>query len=113
MAKLNNKPFPPVNSDITVMSALLSDLIPLINVYEVSYDPASVSANSINNQTVAVAGITTKDIIFVNPPSLTVGLALVSYRVASDNNVQLTFYNSTGSSINEGSGIYKIIAFRN
>lgn len=80
--------------------------------YEVSFNPASVPANSMNRQTVTVAGLTTNDIITVNPPALTTGLALIEARVSAANTATFTYFNSTGGAINEPAGTYLIHSVR-
>jgi len=80
--------------------------------YEVSFNPASIAANTVSRQTVTVTGITTNDIITVNPPALTSGLELLGYRVSAADTVTLTFWNSTGGAIDEAAGTYLIHSVR-
>ena len=80
--------------------------------YEVSFNPASVPANSMSRQSVTVAGLTTNDIITVNPPALTTGLALIEARVSVANTATFTYLNSTGAPIDEGAGTYLIHSVR-
>lgn len=85
---------------------------PKVFTYQVSINPASVNANSYSVQTFTVEGLTTTDIITVNPPALTSGLYLVSYRVSATDTLSLVFYNSTGAPIDAGAGDYLITSTR-
>lgn len=80
--------------------------------YEVSFNPASVPANSISKQAVTVTGLTINDIITVNPPALTTGLALIEARVSAANTATFTYFNSTGAPIDQGAGTYLIHSVR-
>lgn len=90
----------------------LRDHITRQSSYEVTFNPASIAANTVSRQTVTVTGLTTADIITVNPPALTSGLELIGFRVSAADTVTLTFWNSTASPIDEGSGTYLIKATR-
>ena len=95
--------------------AWLSNLqlvFPKISTYEESIDLASINATTYSVQTFTVTGLDTDDIIVVNPPALTSGLYLISYRVSAADTLSLIVYNSTGGAINEGAGTYKIMACR-
>lgn len=87
-------------------------ITPKISTYESSIDLASINANTYSVQTFTVTGLDVNDIISVNPPALTSGLYLVSYRVSAADTISLVLHNSTGGSINEPSGTYKIMACR-
>lgn len=80
--------------------------------YEVSFNPASIAANTVSRQTVTVAGLTTNDIITVNPPALTAGLTLISYYVSAADTATFVYWNSTGAAIDEGAGTYLIHSVR-
>ena len=80
--------------------------------YEVSFNPASIAANTVARQTVTVSGLTTNDIITVNPPALTAGLTLISYYVSAANTATFVYWNSTGAPIDEGTGTYLIHSVR-
>jgi hypothetical protein len=116
MSKLTTKTIsnPPTIQDGELYKwlGLLPDNIPYIRYYDVSFDPASVPANSFSRQNITVSGITTNDIIIVNPPTLTSNLEMISYRVSAVDTVTITFENRSGSSIDESSGVYRIIAIR-
>lgn len=87
-------------------------VFPKINTYEESIDLASINATTYSTQTFTVTGLDTNDIITVNPPALTAGLYLISYRVSAADTLSMVFYNSTGAPINEAAGTYKIMACR-
>jgi len=86
--------------------------IPKIHTYQTAIDLASIDATSYSTQTFTVTGLDTNDVIAVNPPALTSGLYLLSYRVSAADTVSLVFYNSTGGAIDEASGTYNIVACR-
>ena len=90
----------------------LRDLITRQNSFSVTFNPASVGANTVSRQTVSVPGLTTNDIILVNPPALTAGLELIGFRVSATDTVTLTFWNSTAGAIDEASGTYLIFSVR-
>ena len=115
MTILTTKRIYPISFDkeLPQWSNLVSVYLPYVTVYEVSFDPASINANTVSRQDITVTGVQTNDIIFLNPPGLTSGLELISYRVKAADTVEVTLWNSTGGAINEGSGTYKIIAIRN
>lgn len=83
-----------------------------IRVFTPSLDPSSVSNSSVSTQTFSVSGLTTNDTVIVNPPNLTNGLLVTNARVSSADTLELTFYNNTGSSIDESSATWRIIAIR-
>lgn len=85
---------------------------PKISTYTPTIDLGAVGATSYSTQTFTVSGLNTQDVITVNPPALTAGLYLISSRVSAADTVSLTFYNSTGGSINEPVAIFKIVAVR-
>ena len=119
MPSVGNPPLrsPLVESDITggVWQRWLSEVASNINAIQtisISIDPASVAANTVVRQTFTVNGITTDDIISVNPPALPAGLEILNCRVTANNTLQITFWNSTGAPIDAGSQTYQILAVR-
>lgn len=104
-----------VQEKIPYLFTWLSQLqlrMPKISTYETSIDLASINATMYSTQTFTVTGLDTNDIITVNPPALTSGLYLVSYRVSAADTLNLIMYNSTGAPINEGAVTFKIMACR-
>ena len=75
-------------------------------------DPVSVAANTVVRQTFIVAGLTTSDIVAVNPPALTAGLEILNARVTATNTLQITFWNTTGAPIDDTANPYLILAVR-
>ena len=87
-------------------------VFPKISTYLESINLTAVGANSFSTQTFTVSGLTMEDTIVVNPPTLTAGLYLITYRVSADDTLSLTFQNTTGGSINEAAADYKVMACR-
>ena len=90
----------------------LQTRFPKVNTYNPSIDLALIGATSYSTQTFSVPGLNINDVLVVNPPSLTVGLYLITYGVDSADTLSMTFYNSTGGGINEAESTFKIIAIR-
>jgi len=66
-----------------------------------SLDPTSINGTSTGTVTTTVTGAATGDIVIVNPPSLTTGLAFAGAAVTSDDTVTIYLVNATGSPINQ------------
>lgn len=79
---------------------------------EIALDPSAISANTVVRQTFTVAGLTLQDAVVVNPPDLVAGIEILNYRVTATDTLQITFWNTTGGSINPGSQTYTILAIR-
>jgi hypothetical protein len=80
----------------------------------VSVNPSSVAANSVSTQTVTITGAATGDSVVLNPPAagLTAGLLVTQVRVSAADTVSVTYYNTTGSAIDEGSGTWNYLLVR-
>ncbi len=80
----------------------------------VSVNPASVAANSVSTQTVTITGAVAGDSVVLNPPAagLTAGLLVTQVRVSAADTVSVTYYNTTGSAIDEGSGNWNYLLVR-
>ena len=85
---------------------------PKVSTYSPSIDLANIAAASYSTQAFTVSGLNTNDVICVNPPALTTGLYLLSYRVSAADTLSLTFHNTTGSDIDEASATFKIVSTR-
>lgn len=86
---------------------------PKVSNYSVALNLANVVANTVSRQTFTVTGLNTNDIVIVNSPVLTTGLHMLGPgKVSANDTLELTFWNSTGSDINETSATYKIISIR-
>ena len=98
------------NKDLALWLQQLQLRFPKISTYEESFDLASIGATSYSTQTFTVGGLNENDVVCVNPPSLTAGLYLISWRVSAADTMSLTFYNSTGGSINQAAATFKIVS---
>jgi hypothetical protein len=79
--------------------------------YRQTITPTSVSANTSSEQSFTVTGLSTSDIVYINPPSNVTGLGITGVRVSSANTIAITFSNSTGGALTPPSGTYSIAAF--
>lgn len=86
----------------------LRALFPLMILKTVDYTPASVSANTCeeNATTVSVEGARAGDVVEVTPPSISNDIAPVCARVSADDTVSVTFCNPTGTGAAPASGDY-------
>ena len=90
----------------------LRNTIRKVDSFTVTWNPASVAANTTAEQTVTVIGLLTDHVVVVNKPSLDAGLGIAGARVSAADTLAVTFINATGSSINPGSETYSITAIR-
>lgn len=95
-----------------VLVSSTGTLITKINVYTPSLTPALVAANTSAEQTFTVSGLTTADAVFVNPPSLTAGTAIVSVRVSATDTLAISWGNFTAGNLTPPAGTYKVVAMR-
>lgn len=95
-----------------VWFSLIVKNYPKVQTFTVTFDPASVSANTTSEQTVTVAGLTTNDIVYVNKPTHTAGLVIGGARVSAADTLAVTYGNLTGSAINPASESYFVVAIR-
>lgn len=84
----------------------LEEAVPVIRTFTVTVDAPSVDANTTGVKTVTVAGLLTTDVVYVNKPSHETGLGIVNCRVSADNTLEITYMNTTGSSIDAASESY-------
>lgn len=114
MARLTRKGIspPPEGLDANLLQFLtnLQMRLPAFYIYVEDLDIASINGTTYSTQTFTVVGLQTSNALVVTPPALTTGLYLLSARVSAEDTLSLTFYNSTGGAINEGSAEYKIVA---
>lgn len=81
--------------------------------YEVTYDPASIAANTTAEDAVTVTGVAAGDeILAVVKPTLTAGVAPVHARVSAADTVQVTWVNATAGAVDPGSETYKFIVLK-
>jgi len=83
----------------------IADAMP--RAFSVTWNPASVLANTSAEQTVSVTGLKVTDIVTLNKPTLTAGLGIVNVRVSTSDTLAITFQNSTGSAIDPPSEKYR------
>lgn len=89
------------------------DLANQIRYVEASLTPASVAAQITAEQTFAVSGITTNDMVIgVNPPSHVNYVGIAGFRVPSDGNIAIAFANLDGTSKTPAAGTYKFAILR-
>lgn len=79
---------------------------------DVALDPASVSANTTNEEEFTVTGARTGDGVIVTKPTETAGLVIGNARVSDTDKVSITFGNLTGSPIDPPSETYRIYLLR-
>lgn len=87
-------------------------IIPWVSTYSPSLTPTSVGGTSESTQTFTVNGLTTSDIVYINPPDLAAGLGVMYVRVSAVNTLQVRFRNFTGGSLTPASGTYYIVAIK-
>lgn len=90
----------------------LVDAVPRVRTYTVTFDPASVSANTTSEQTVTVTGLGATDIVYVNKPTHTPGLGIVGARVSAADTLAITLGNFTALAIDASSENYYVVAIR-
>lgn len=107
---------PPPTSDMDLaLTRWLNSIyqnFPLMNVFEVTWNPDAVAANTSAEQTVTVTGLNTNDVVWVNKPTATAGIGIVGARVSAKDTLAITFMNATGGSIDPGEETYRIGTLR-
>jgi hypothetical protein len=82
-------------------------------VVTATLDPASIAANVSAEQTFTVPDLRAADVIVsVTKPTASAGAGIVGWRVTAANTVGITFMNTTGSAIDPGAEVYKIVVAR-
>jgi len=71
-----------------------------------SLDAASINGNSTGTVTTTITGAATGDIVVVNPPALTTGLAFAGAAITSANTLTIYLVNATGSPINNAAATF-------
>jgi len=89
---------------------LIFDLLP--RTREITFNPASVAANTSAEQSLTVKGAKLNDMVVITKPALTAGIALGGARVSAADTVQVTFINATAGAINPPSETYRILLVR-
>jgi hypothetical protein len=86
-----------------------------IKKYTASLTPSSVGANSTSEQTFTVTGLvaSTDTIIGVSKPTHQTGIGIVGWRCSANNQIAITFMNTTAGGITPTGGeTYTIFAHR-
>ncbi len=81
-------------------------------VATITVDLGSVAANTSEEETTTVVGLTTDMMVFVNKPSLDAGIGVVGARVSAIDTLILTIMNSTGGAVDAASETYKLFWFK-
>lgn len=81
-------------------------------VYSQTITAAATAAASAVEQTFTVAGLTTSDKVFINPPAISNSCVPVACRVTAVDTLGITFLNPTAGSLTSTSGTYLITAIR-
>jgi hypothetical protein len=77
----------------------------LPRTYKATLTPAIVGANTSNEQTFAVPGLTTNDMILdVNKPTHQAGLSIGNVRVSAAGTIAIQFVNNTAAGITPTAG---------
>lgn len=95
------------------MSNLLTGNVTLIQMLQLTLDPASVAAQTSAEQIFVVPGLRVGDVVVVNKPTTTVGLTVGGFRVSAADRLAMTMGNNTAAAINPASERYLITVFRN
>lgn len=90
----------------------LVHFFPRVRTYSVTWSPAATAANSAVEQTVAVTGLSTQDIVCVSPPGHTAGIGLAGARASAADTLAVVFVNPTAGSKTAPSGDYLVCAIR-
>lgn len=88
---------------------IITGNVKAMGLIELSIDPASASANSSSETTVAVPGLEVGDFVAVNKPTLEAGLGIANVRVSAANTLAVQFINTTAAAINEVAETYVIL----
>lgn len=84
-----------------------------MQVIQVTINLASVATITSAEETFAVPGLQTRDMVFVNIPStLDNGLGIVGARVSAADTLALRVMNTTGDAINAASATYTLLVVR-
>lgn len=81
-------------------------------VASITVDLGSVAANTTEEETTTVPGLTTDMMVFVNKPSLDAGIGIAGARVSAADTLILTVVNSTAGAVDASSETYKLFWFK-
>ncbi len=81
--------------------------------YAQATDFTTVDTETVADQTVTVTGVTTSDVITINPAAdLEAGLLILQAYVSAENTVTVRLYNTTGAAIDPAQVTLNIVAIR-
>lgn len=83
-----------------------------VDVFSVTFNPASVAAATTAEQALTVPGVRIGDVVVLNKPTLTAGVGVVGSRVSDNDTVMVTFVNATAAAVDPGSEVYLVAVFR-
>ena len=79
-------------------------------LFEVSWNPSSVAANTAATDTITVTGLDTNMICTMNiGAALTAGLVVGQYWISAKNTLSITFLNSTAAPIDNAAITIKVL----
>lgn len=81
---------------------------------QVTFNPASVSANSYSSQSITISGATANDTVILNPPTagLSADMIIASVCVTAADTVTIVFYNPTAGAVDLASGSWTYTLIR-
>lgn len=74
-----------------------------------SLNPASINNGASGTVTGTITGAAAGDVVIVNPPALTSGLAFAGAAITAADTVTVYLTNASGAPINEGAGDYTYV----
>ena len=81
-------------------------------IIQLTFNVASVPANSTNEQTFTVPGLRVTDFVEANKPSHTPGVSIGNCRCSAPNTIAIQFMNSTASPVTPGPEVWMVSWFR-
>ncbi len=81
-------------------------------IADITVDLGSVAANTTEEETVTVVGLSTDMYVMVNKPSLDAGIGIAGARVSAKDTLVLTVVNSTAGAVDASSETYKLFWFK-
>jgi hypothetical protein len=101
-------------SDLAAVTAASGAAARQVVIYTASETPASVAANTSNNESVTVTGVLTTDYLLavIGPSSNTAGLVQGGARISANDTVIVEFINTTAGAISPAAGTYTFVVLR-
>jgi hypothetical protein len=91
---------------------LVNRTVRAISCYNLDITPASVGANSTDDQQFTLEGLTPNMRVFIEPPELAGNLAIAYVRIPTIDTLEIRFLNNSGGALTPASGIYKVTTIR-